>query len=264
MEQIIDININGKNKLHYCKLGNIKVKKGITIIVRDDKSLFFAKVVNDDFKINSKKITSTIYDFVRIATKKDYQIYKNNEVEANKALVRCKKLVKKYNLNMNVISAEFTFNKNQLYFNFTSDTRVDFRDLVKELADIYKTRIELRQIGVRDKAKEVGGCGQCGRGLCCSKFLNDFDSVSINMAKNQNISLNPNKINGVCGRLLCCLKYEDDCYSQLRKKLPCLGSMVNTDEGIGRVVAVDLLKQTYRVDVGEKGIIDCEVKDESN
>lgn len=262
MKKNIGIFINNKSKLHFCTIENQNIKKGVTIIVKDDKTLYFAKVVNEEIK--SKNLESNIYDFVRIATKKDYQTFKNNENEALKAVVRCKKLVKKYNLNMNIISAEFSFNKSQLFFNFTSDSRVDFRDLVKDLADIYKTRIELRQIGVRDKAKEVGGCGQCGRSLCCAKFMKDFDSISINMAKNQNISLNPNKINGACGRLLCCLKYEDECYKECRKGLPTLGTYYETPDGRGRVVAVDILKRIYKVDIPEKGCIEYKVENESN
>ena len=262
MDKIIEININGKKQLYYCKAVNVELMKGTDIIVKYDKNLYFAKVVSTkNILEEDKKIE---YEFVRIATKKDKQLLKNNICEAAKALNDCRRISKKYHLNMNVMSAEYTFNKNQLIFTFTSDSRVDFRELVKELADIYKTRIELRQVGIRDKAKQVGGCGQCGRGLCCANFLKNFDSLSINMAKNQNIALNPNKINGVCGRLLCCLKYEDENYSKCRKKLPCIGSTIQIDEGIGRVVAVDLLKQSYRVDIPDKGIIECVVKDESN
>lgn len=165
---------------------------------------------------------------------------------------------------MNILSCDYTFNRNQLLFTYTADLRIDFRDLVKELAEIYKTRIELRQVGIRDKAKKVDGCGQCGRGLCCAKFLSDLDSVSINMAKNQNIALNPSKINGVCGRLLCCLKYEDDTYSECRKKLPVLGSTIDTKDGRGKVVALDLLRMSYKIDIPDKGVIECVVEDESS
>lgn len=261
LDKFVGININNKNIMYACKLKNIDVKNGIYIIVKDDKLLYFAKVVSQNIK-NSNNFEN--FEFVRIATKKDFKINNENERDAIKALQKCKQLAKKYNLNMNIISCEYTFNQNQLLFTYTADSRVDFRDLVKDLALIYKTRIELRQIGVRDKAKIVGGCGQCGRGLCCSKFLNDLDSVSINMAKNQNLALNPNKINGICGRLLCCLKYEDDNYSFCRKKLPCLGTNIETKDGLGKVVAVDLLKMSYKVDIPDKGIIECFVENESN
>ena len=261
MSKFIGININNNKNLCCCKVKDNKLKSGLTIIVKDPKSIYFARIVKDELEsVNNLEE----YEFVRIATKKDYQIFKNNERDAIKAIDKCKKLAKKYNLNMNILSCEYTFNKNQLLFTYTAEARIDFRDLVKDLAEIYKTRIELRQVGVRDKAKVVGGCGQCGRGLCCAKFLNDLDSVSINMAKNQNIALNPNKINGVCGRLLCCLKYEDDTYTECRRKLPNLGSTIETVDGKGRVVAVDLLKKSYKVEIPDKGVIECVLEDESN
>ncbi len=261
MSNYIGFYINdNKNELCYCESKN-DIKCGTSIIVSLDKMLLFAVVSKEHLKsINNL----TEYKFVRIATNEDCKKQKKNQEEANKALIKCKKIANRLNLNMKLISAEYTFNQNQLLFYFTADSRIDFRDLVKDLADIYKTRIELRQVGVRDKAKTIGGCGQCGRGLCCNQFLGDLDSVSINMAKNQNIALNPNKINGVCGRLLCCLKYEDDTYTACRKLLPGLGSMIEIPEGKGRVVAVDLLKKSYKVDIPEKGIIECVVKDESN
>ena len=159
-------------------------------------------------------------------------------------------------LNMRFIDASFTFDKNQLLFNFIADERVDFRELAKKLASIYKTRIELRQIGVRDKAKEIGGIGPCGRFLCCNVFLNDFNSVSINMAKNQYISLNPTKINGICGRLLCCLKFEDDQYTELKKNYPPIGTIVNNNNIKGKVVSHNLFKGTYNVETSDKVIIE--------
>ena len=159
---------------------------------------------------------------------------------------------------MYIIDASYTLDRSQLFFRFMADERVDFRSLAKDLATIYKTRIELRQVGVRDKAKEVGGYGSCGRPLCCAKYLSDFDSVSINMAKNQNIALNPTKINGVCGRLLCCLKYEDECYKDLRQGLPKVGKKVQTEQGEGKVISIDVLKGTYRVNIPEVGIVELE------
>ena len=260
MSNFVGIRINNRHNLCYCETEKC-LKLGTTIIVSQDKTLFFAKVVKENLK-SVKNLPE--YQFVRVSNKNDYKIFKENQVEEIKALKKCKNLVNKLKLKMNILSCEYTFNKNQLIFNFTADSRVDFRDLVKELAEIYKTRIELRQVGVRDKAKVVGGCGQCGKQLCCNQFLNDLDSVSINMAKNQGLALNPNKINGVCGRLLCCLKYEDDTYTACRRVLPCLGSMIETEDGKGRVVAVDLLKKSYKVDIPEKGIIECVVEDESS
>ena len=261
LNKFVGININDKNVLSCCKVKDKDLKKGVTIIVKDSKSTYFARVVKEEL---NNTINLAEYDFVRISSKKDYQIFKNNEKLASKALIKCQELADKLNLGMKVLSCDYTFNQNQLLFSYTADSRIDFRDLVKELALIYKTRIELRQVGVRDKASIVGGCGQCGRGLCCAKFLNDLDSVSINMAKNQNIALNPNKINGVCGRLLCCLKYEDDTYTECRRNLPNLGSTIEIKEGKGKVVAIDLLKQTYKVDIPDVGVIECDLKNESN
>ena len=162
---------------------------------------------------------------------------------------------------MKLINATYTFTRDQLLFKFVSDDRVDFRKLAKDLAKHYHTRIELRQVGVRDKAKEIGGCGQCGRELCCKGFLKEFNSVSINMAKNQNIALNPNKINGICGRLLCCLQYEDSCYKECRKKLPKVGKMVETVIGTGKVLSVDPINMKYKMLNDNNEVVECEVND---
>ena len=161
---------------------------------------------------------------------------------------------------MNFLDAFYNLDKSQLLFSFLSDDRVDFRELAKKLAQKYKTRIELRQIGVRDKAKRVGGLGPCGLFLCCNSFLTDFNSVSINMAKNQFLALNPSKINGVCGRLLCCLGYENDVYTELKKDFPKLGSIIETEYGIGKIVEIDVFKRTYSVDLKEKGIVEFELE----
>ena len=195
----------------------------------------------------------------RLATKVDFNNNRKNENDAKKAFNKCVNLINKYNLNMNLVDARYSYDRKQLIFHFVSDERVDFRKLAKELANIFKTRIELRQIGVRDKAQLIGGCGQCGRELCCRGFLRDFNTVSINMVKNQNLSLNPTKINGVCGRLMCCMKYEDDCYKECRKCLPSVGKIVNTEKGKGKVISLDILKGEYRVDVEDYGILECSI-----
>ena len=171
--------------------------------------------------------------------------------------MKCKELVKEYKLDINILDSYYTHDREQLIFRFVSDTRVDFRNLARDLANIYHTRIELRQIGVRDKAKEVGGIGSCGQPLCCARFLNNFDSVSISMAKNQNLALNPNKINGLCGRLLCCLKYENECYKECRKKLPKIGQTVDIEGEEGKVVSLDILNEKYEVET-TKGKIEID------
>jgi len=258
--EVVGIVFDTENKLYYFSPNGLRLKQNLTVIVETERGLQFGKVEKLNFKIDEKKLLSPLKPVIRIATKQDYLAYKKNIVDAKKAFAKCKELVKKENLNMQVIDCAYTFDRNQLLFRFLSDTRIDFRNLAKELAALYKTRIELRQIGVRDKAKEIGGLGPCGRALCCSCFLNDFGSVSINMAKNQNISLNQNKINGSCGRLLCCLKYEDETYDECRKCIPKLGEVVEIFEGKGKVVSLDILNKKYVVDIPGVGQIEKEAE----
>lgn len=242
---IVGVNISGRD-VDYFSCGDLNLKKGLTVIVETDKGLEFGTVKDVPFEDNKKiKLPKVI----RVASKDDYLKNKKNLKDASFALKKCKELVSDLDLNMTVVDCRYTFDRNQLLFRFLSDSRIDFRDLARELASIYKTRIELRQIGARDKAREVGGCGQCGRSLCCAGFLRDLDTVSINMAKNQGIALNPTKINGACGRLMCCLKYENENYVECGKCLPKLGSTVDTDSGKGKVVSVDILNKTFKVDV---------------
>ena len=256
MIDVVGISFKNGGKVYYFSPGKYKLKQGITVIVETEQGTQFGKVVEENKKISSNIIKSELKTVLRIATKNDYNKHLKNIEDAKEALNKCREVADKYKLNMQIIEATYTFDRNQLIFRFISDNRIDFRNLVKDLASLYKTRIELRQVGVRDRAKEIGGCGICGQKLCCSRFLNDLDSVSINMAKNQNISLNPTKINGCCGRLLCCLKYEDETYTNCKFNLPNIGSTVNTKEGKGKVVSVNILKQTYKVEIPEKGIIE--------
>ena len=263
MIEVVGVSFKKGGKIYYFSPNNLKLNKNTNVIVKTERGLQFGVVENEKMEIDSKKLKSSLSLVERVCTKKDKEIHEKNINDAKQALKKCKQLVEKYNLNMMILDANYTFDKSQLLFTFLADNRIDFRKLAKDLASIYKTRIELRQVGVRDKAKEIGGYGTCGRSLCCSKFLCDFDSVSINMAKNQNIALNPNKINGACGRLLCCLKYEDECYKEYSKKLPKLGKKVETEYGEGKVISIDILKQKYRVDVKDHGIVEVDVN-ESN
>lgn len=263
MIDVVGIVLKKGGKIYYFSPKNLKLKKGLEVIVETERGLQYGYVEQDIRKIKEETLTTSLSPVVRIATKIDYNKNIKNQKDSRFALKKCKELIKKYNLNMMILDANYTFDRSQLFFTFLADNRVDFRKLAKDLANIYKTRIELRQVGVRDKAKEIGGYGSCGRPLCCSKFLCDFDSVSINMAKNQNIALNPTKINGSCGRLLCCLKYEDECYKEYNKNLPKVGKSVETKEGIGKVISVDVLKQTYKVNLKDKGIIEVKLN-ESN
>lgn len=258
MKEVVGVMIDSEDKMKYYDTNQNNVKKNITVIVETEKGLEFGKIVTDSHPLDSSKLKEPLKKIIRIASKKDYMNYKNNKKKAWEALKTCKELVRKKKLDMNVIDAFYTFDKTQLLFHFTADNRIDFRDLARELASLYKTRIELRQIGVRDKAKKVCGYGVCGQKLCCSRFLNEFTSVSISMAKNQNISLNPTKINGVCGRLLCCLKYEDDVYKEYRKEIPEIGSTVELKEGKGKVVNTDILNQKYTVEIPNVGLVEVQ------
>ena len=245
---VVSVKIGDSRDVLYFNAGKLRLKKGLTVIVDTERGLEFGTVIDEPFVSDDKKFKN-VSNVVRIASHDDFNKHKKNLKDAKDALHKCKELVSDYDLHMIMVDCKYTFDRNQLIFRFLSDSRIDFRDLARELASIYKTRIELRQIGARDKAREVGGCGQCGRSLCCAGFLKDLDTVSINMAKNQNIALNPNKINGVCGRLMCCLKYENDNYVECSKCLPKVGSLVETDSGKGKVISVDILNKTYKVDI---------------
>ncbi len=258
MDNIVGIIFENKDRLEYFSTNNLNLKKNINVIVETENGLRFGKVATPLHPIDTTKLKNKLNKVIRVATKNDYNNYINNKKEEKKAFNKCQQLIKKNNLDMRLIECYYTFNKDQLIFKFVSENRVDFRDLAKELANIYHTRIELRQIGVRDKAKEIGGIGTCGQKLCCSRFLNEFDSVTIAMAKNQNLALNPNKINGVCGRLLCCLKYENECYSELRKNCPKVGQTVQTENGEGKVISIDVLQKKYKIET-PTGIIEEQV-----
>lgn len=241
--KIVGVKINDIGNIIYYDSNGLNLKKNITVIVKNEKGLQFAKVVDIlDVDDNDK------YDkVIRVSTRNDYQKHLNNLKEAKIALEKCKELSIKEGLNMIILDATYNFDKTQLIFRFLSEERVDFRNLAKDLGARFKTRIELRQIGIRDKAKEVGGLGPCGRTLCCSTFLTNFDTVSINMAKNQGLALNPSKINGVCGRLLCCLNYENDAYSIARKDVPEIGKKVVIDGREGKVITSEPLLGKYKV-----------------
>lgn len=255
--KIVGIEFDNDEKIYYYYVEDMDLRKNVTVIVNENGILRFGKVVTPIHPIDEKKLNKALGDVIRIATKQDYQKYMANLKQANQALEKCKELVKKYNLKMNIIDAIYTFDQDQLVFHFYADQRIDFRDLARDLASVYRTRIELRQIGVRDKAKKICGMGVCGQKLCCSRFLNDFDSVSISMAKNQNLSLNPTKINGVCGRLLCCLKYEDECYKECRKKLPTIGQTIEKDGTKGKVISLDILGNKYTVGT-DNGLVEID------
>lgn len=247
MIDVVGVNFKSNGRVYYFSTNGLDIDIDDKVIVETEKGLQFAFVAIKK-EIDENSFSSVIKNVLRKATDSDFKQYEKNQLEAEKAIIEARRLIDKLELDMRIIDANFTFDRNQLLFNFLADERVDFRELAKRLAQIYKTRIELRQIGVRDKAKEIGGIGPCGRFLCCNQFLTDFNSVSINMAKNQYISLNPTKINGVCGRLLCCLKYEDEVYTELKKGLPSVGEIYSNDDIVGKVVSVDVFRKVITVE----------------
>ena len=257
--QVIKVTLKKNGMPYYFSVNHLSLKKDQFVIVETEKGVQFGTTISEIFEIDDSKIQGKMKNVLRIASKKDEKRHLKNVQESQIALKKCRELVVKHQLNMKILDASYTFDRDQLFFYFLADNRVDFRNLAKDLAAIYHTRIELRQVGVRDKAKEIGGIGMCGRMLCCSTFLNEFDSVSINMAKNQNISLNPSKINGLCGRLLCCLNYENECYKNCRKNMPKVGQTVSTKYGNGVVKEIDILGQKYKVEISGKGIIEVMV-----
>lgn len=256
MYNVIGIKLSFSSNTYYFSPNAVDVKLGDEVIVDTEQGLQFGTVVTEIKKEKKENLVLPLKNVVRIATIKDKKQEQENLESAAKALLDAKKLAKDLELDMNFISSNYTFDKKQLFFMYLADDRIDFRELAKKLAQKYKTRIELRQVGVRDKAKIIGGLGPCGLFLCCNSFLTDFNSVSINMAKNQFLALNPSKINGVCGRLLCCLNYEDEVYTELKKNLPKIGSTVNTTEGTGKVVGVNVFKNTYQVEISKYNIIE--------
>lgn len=255
--KIAGVKFNNESKVYYFNPNDLDLRVNLTVIVNTDKGPKFGKVVDI---IDSNVENGSYPDIIRVATKKDYQQNLKNIQDEKKALDKCREFALRENLNMNIIDASYNFDKSQLIFRFLADERIDFRKLAKDLASSLKTRIELRQIGVRDKAREIGGIGPCGRILCCSSFLTNFESVSINMAKNQGIALNPTKINGVCGRLLCCLNYENEQYAEVRKNIPDVGKKVKINGKDGKVISSEPLAGKYKV-LLDNEIIQVDIND---
>ena len=252
MKEVVAIQFVNTNRIYYFDRNKVELNADDKVIVETEKGLQYGIVVNPSLEISEKKLVLPLKKVIRRANKEDLKQASINEKDGNKALKKAIEIAEELDLKMNIISATFTFDRKELMINFLADDRIDFRELAKKLAAIYKTRIELRQIGIRDKAKEIGGLGPCGRFLCCSAFLNDFSSVSINMAKNQYIALNPTKINGACGRLLCCFNYEDDQYTEMKKEYPAVGSSIKVDGEKAKVITHNLFKRSYTVEKPNK------------
>ena len=248
METVIGVRFRSAGKMYYFSPGDIPVTVGSHVIVETARGREFGSVIFGPLEMPSEKVSQNLKKIVRLATEEDEQKAEKNREREKEALKICHEKILHHKLEMKLIDAEYTFDNNKLMFYFTADGRVDFRDLVKDLAAVFRTRIELRQIGVRDETKILGGYGICGRELCCRAYLSDFAPVSIKMAKEQNLSLNPTKISGVCGRLMCCLKNEEETYEDLNTRLPKLGDTVTTKNGkTGSVQSVDMLRETVRV-----------------
>ena len=256
MIDVVVVRLKSTRGIYYVSPNLLKLQKGDLVVFETENGLQLGEVCKDVYKEKQENLDLPLSKVIRLAIDEDFETFNSNIKGAEKALKDAKKISKDLGLDMNFVEAYYSLDKSQLVFSFLSETRVDFRDLAKKLAQKYKTRIELRQIGVRDKSKKIGGLGPCGLFLCCNSFLTDFNSVSINMAKNQFLALNPSKINGVCGRLLCCLDYENDVYTELKKDLPKIGMVADTPMGMGKVVSVDVFKKTYSVDLKEKGIVE--------
>ena len=247
MKRIIGVRFKRLGKIYFFDPKWLEVKKGESVIVETAQGEEIAEVVVPNRMIEEEKLTSPLKKVLRLASSRGLKHAEECRKKEKEAFELCNKKIKEHNLQMTLTDVEYKFDNSKILFYFTADGRVDFRDLVRDLAAIYKTRIELRQIGVRDEVKRIGGNGVCGRELCCCSFLSDFETVSIKMAKEQNISLNPSKISGNCGRLMCCLKYEQEVYEEKLKKLPNVGAIVKTPDGKGEVEGLETLKETVKV-----------------
>ena len=248
MTRVIGVRFRTAGKIYYFDPGNFEIKKGDHVIVETARGVEFGTVLSDPREVEDEEVTKPLKGVLRMATEKDIEQEASNRIKEKEAFRICKQKILGHGLEMKLIDAEYTFDNNKVLFYFTADGRIDFRDLVKDLASEFKTRIELRQIGVRDETKIIGGYGICGRPLCCHSYLSDFIPVSIKMAKEQNLSLNPTKISGVCGRLMCCLKNEEDVYEELNRKMPGIGDVVTTNDNLeGEVASVNILRQTVRI-----------------
>lgn len=247
MPNVIGVQFQKAGKLEYYTPNDIQVDIEDWVVVESKRGIEIGIVKNPLMDIAEEDVVLPLKNIIRIADDKDIDKFNCNERDAENALILCKDIVREQGLDMRLVNCEYTLDKSKVIFNFTADDRIDFRKLVKILAQHLKTRIELRQIGVRDEAKLLGGIGPCGRSLCCSTFLGDFEPVSIKMAKDQNLSLNPTKISGACGRLMCCLKYENDYYEEVRAQLPDIGEAIETPDGNGKVVALNILDISMQV-----------------
>ena len=249
METVVGVRFKKAGKVYYFDPGKLEIFKTDKVILETARGVELGEVVVGPKEVSDSEVVAPLKEVIRKATEKDLEIYRENKEKEKDALEICSKKIEDHGLDMKLVDVEYTFDNNKIIFYFTAEGRVDFRDLVKDLASVFRTRIELRQIGVRDEAKMIGGYGPCGVSLCCSTWLGDFDPVSIKMAKDQGLSLNPTKISGVCGRLFCCLKYEHEVYKAVLKKMPQQGDRVKTQEGSGVIIKTNPLLEQVKVRV---------------
>ncbi|MCK1999555.1 Cell fate regulator YaaT, PSP1 superfamily (controls sporulation, competence, biofilm development) [Paenisporosarcina quisquiliarum] len=249
MYNVVGVRFKKAGKIYYFDPVDFALEKDDYVIVETARGVEYGKVVVPIKQVEEHDVVLPLKQVVRPSTDKDRIQVEENRLESAQALALGTDKIIERNLEMKLVDVEYTFDRNKIIFYFTAEGRVDFRDLVKDLASVFRTRIELRQIGVRDEAKMLGGIGPCGRMLCCSTFLGDFEPVSIKMAKDQNLSLNPSKISGLCGRLMCCLKYENDEYETAREQMPDIGDKVETPDGLGRVVSMNILERILRIEL---------------
>lgn len=247
MIEVVGVRFRNAGKMYYFDPKGLDIRKGTWLIADTSRGIEYCEAITDIRQVEDSEIVPPLREIVRIATEEDRKVYEDNKKKEKEAFRVCQEKIRAHELDMKLIEVEYTFDGSKVLFYFTSENRIDFRDLVKELASIFRTRIELRQIGVRDEAKTVGGLGICGRVLCCASAFGDFQPVSIKMAKEQGLSLNPTKISGTCGRLMCCLKYEQEAYEDALRRVPGVGAWVDTPEGKGVVAANDLLRETVQV-----------------
>ena len=247
MKVVTGVRFKKPGKIYYFDPGNLNIRKGNHVIVDTAMGEEYGEVVIERKEVEDSEITDSLKKVIRVATEKDEKTRLSFKAKEKDAFKTCLEKIEKHGLSMKLIDVEYKYDGSKIIFYFTAEGRIDFRELVKDLAAVFKTRIELRQIGVRDEVKRCGGNGICGRELCCCSFLGNFETVSIKMAKEQNISLNPSKISGNCGRLMCCLKYEQEVYEEKLKGLPRIGAIVKTKDGTGEVCAVETLKEIVRV-----------------
>ena len=253
MYKVVGVRFKKAGKIYYFDPGDLLLQKDDFVIVETVRGVEYGRIVIAPKEVGEHDVVLPLKKVLRIADHKDRLIVEENKAATREAYQLCCEKVEEHGLDMKLVDVEYTFDRNKVIFYFTADGRVDFRELVKDLAAIFRTRIELRQIGVRDEAKMLGGIGPCGRMLCCSTFLGDFEPVSIKMAKDQNLSLNPTKISGLCGRLMCCLKYENDEYEMARNELPDIGESIQTPVGEGKIVGLNILERVMQIEIPEHG-----------